>query len=179
MNERMDAGDIILKKEAKIDEDDTNITLSEKLSSLGADILQEAMSLIEKGKANFLKQDEAEATYAPKLKKEDGLIGWNEDALAIRNKVRGLIPWPGAYTFLDGKILKIWQADALAPSDRKGGAKPGEVVDIEKGKGIIVRAGSGDIAIKYLQLESGKIMDADSFLRGHHLALHHVLQGRS
>lgn len=168
MDERMDEGDIILKKEMKIDRDDTNITLSEKLSDLGVVTLLEAVKLVNAKSAAFTKQDNSQATYAPKLSKEDGLIDWKSDAVKIHNKVRGLLPWPGAYTHFEGRILKIWNTEISASS--REGAKFGEVIDIVKGKGIAVHADGGDLIIKYLQLEGKKILDADSFLRGHKIA---------
>ena len=169
MNEKMDEGDIILKHEVTIDEEDTNITLTEKLSEAGANALTEAIGIIEKNKSrDFKKQDDAEATYAPKLKKEDGLIGWAESAAKIHNKVRGFIPWPGAYTYYDGKILKVLKTEVIASLDEK--ADNGEVVGIVKDNGIIVRTGAGDIIIKYLQLEGKKVLDSGSFVRGHRIA---------
>lgn len=165
MNERMDEGDIILKREAAIDPEDTNITLNEKLSSLGAGALLEAIDIIEKKAAAPEKQDGSKATYAPKLKKEDGLIDWSEPAAVIHNKVRGFLPWPGAYTRYNGRTLKILKTET---ADAAGDdLEIGEVADIIKDKGIIVRTGSGDLLIKYLQLEGKKEMDADSFVRGH------------
>ena len=169
MNEKMDEGDIILKKEIAIDAQETNITLSEKLSDLGAAALIEAIGLIEKKKTvNFEKQDNTKATYAPKLKKEDAAIDWNEPALAIHNKVKGFLPWPGAYTYYDKKILKILKTEIVKSSEEK--ADNGEVVGIIKGKGIVVRTPKDDLAIQYLQLEGKKVLDADSFVRGHKIA---------
>ncbi|MDO8525125.1 MAG: methionyl-tRNA formyltransferase [Candidatus Omnitrophota bacterium] len=167
LNEKMDEGDVILRRETAIDADDTNITLTEKLSETGAAALIEAMSMIENGSANLEKQDSAKATYAPKLKKEDGLIDWNQGAVRIHNKVRGLLPWPGAYTYYDGKILKILKTEVLPP--QAGSGDMGEVVDIAKDKGIIVRTGSGGLAIQYLQLEGKRDLDAGSFIRGHRI----------
>ena len=167
MNEKMDEGDIILKREVDIDEDDTNITLSEKLSGLGAKVLLEVIDSIENGKnITFIKQDDNKASLAPKLRKEDGLIDWNEEAVKIYNKIRGLLPWPGAYTHYNKRILKILQAELMDSSMLGKMAEPGEVVNIIKGKGIIVRAGSGNLAIKYLQLEGKRNMTAGEFLRG-------------
>jgi len=168
MNEKMDEGDIILKREIAIEPEDTNITLSEKLSSLGAKALLEAIDLIEKDAVVPARQVAGEATYAPKLKKEDGLIDWNEPAAVIHNKVRGLIPWPGAYTHYSGKILKILKTEILDAS--RDDLETGVVADIIKDKGIVVRTGSGDLVIKYLQLEGKKDMDADAFVRGHKIA---------
>lgn len=170
MNENMDEGDIISKQEVAIDADDTNITLSEKLSELGAKTLLGVIDSIETNKGiNFVKQESGAATLAPKLKKEDGLINWNEEAVRINNKVRGLLPWPGAYTNYKGKVLKILQSELVNDTVIGKMAEPGEVVDIIKNVGIVVRTGSGNLAIKYLQLEGKKVLDADSFVRGHRI----------
>lgn len=170
MNEAMDEGDIMLRREVDIDSDDTNITLSEKLSELGAKALLEVISSIENGgKLNFVKQDNDQVSLAPKLKKENGLIDWNEEAIKIYNNVRGLLPWPGAYTHYDGRILKVLQAELANDPIVGDNAQNGEVVDIVKDKGIVVRTGSGHLVIKYLQLEGKRILDADSFLRGHRI----------
>ncbi len=168
MNEKMDEGDIILKREIPINPEDTNITLNEKLSREGASALIEAIGLIAEKKISFEKQNDAEATYAPKLKKEDGLVDWSETAVKIHNKVRGFVPWPGAHTYYDGKILKILGAEILPAQN--AAAVAGEVVDIVKDKGIIVRTGDGDLAINRLQLEGKKEMSADAFIRGHRMA---------
>lgn len=171
MNEKMDEGDIILKREVGIDNNDTNITLSERLSEIGTEVLLEVIGSIENNnKLNFVKQDDNQASSAPKLNKEDGLIDWNKGAISIYNKVRGLLPWPGAYTHYKGKFLKILQVEPLNGVVSGKVAKEGEVVDIIKNKGIVVRTGSGYLAIKYLQLEGKKILDADSFIRGHRIA---------
>lgn len=170
MNERMDGGDIILKKEIPIEPEDTNITLSEKLSELGAGALSEAIGLIaDKADLQFERQNDRDATYAPKLKKADGLIDWNEPAVTIHNKVRGLIPWPGAYTHYEGKILKILHTSLSGTRPGGGQARPGEVRDIIKDEGILTHTGSGSILIKHLQLEGKKALDADSFVRGHRI----------
>ena len=165
MNEKMDEGDIILKKEIAVDNEDTNITLSEKLSDLGADALMEAIELIESGKIKFIKQDDSTATYAPKLKKKDGRINWDEPALVIHNKVRGLLPWPGAYTYFKGKIFKILKTEVSAEAPES--AKNGEVIEIIKDKGIRVKTGKGSLLIQYVQIEGKKAIDSGAFLRGH------------
>jgi len=167
MNEKMDEGDIILKKEIAIDKEDTNITLSEKLADLGSDALIEAIDLIETGGAKYAKQDNGQATYAPKLKKEDGLIDWNEPAAVIHNKVRGLLPWPGAYTDLSGRKLKILQTEVMPQTHKEAGS--GEVVDILKHKGIVVRTGKDELLIQYIQIEAKKPFDTNAFLCGHRI----------
>jgi len=168
MNEKMDEGDIVLRREVSVDPEDTNITINESLSGLGAKALMEAIALIESGKAQFEKQDKTQVTLARKLRKEDGAINWAEPATVIHSRVRGLLPWPGAYTSYAGKTLKILSTELVAYSPSSQ-VTVGEVLDIVKGKGIIVNTGSGAIAIKFLQLEGGKVLDIDSFLRGHKL----------
>jgi methionyl-tRNA formyltransferase len=169
MNEKLDEGDIALQKEIPIDKDDTNITLSEKLADISGDVLMEAMELIESGRARFAKQDASRVTYAPKLKKEDGLINWDEPAVKIHNKVRALLPWPSAYTHFKGKILKILKTEVLPAQGGEG--VNGEIVDIIKHKGIVVRTGAGDLLIQYVQIEAKKPFDTDAFLCGHRIPI--------
>lgn len=172
MNEKLDEGDIILKRECAIEPEDTNITLSEKLSDMGSEELLKTVDMIDKkaGKVDPVKQDDSKATYAPKLNKELGQIRWNEAAYVIDRKVKGLIPWPGAYTHYEGRTLKVLASEITNEPDVKG-ISPGEVVDIVKNKGIVVSAGSANIVIKYLQLEGKKVLDADAFLRGHRVSI--------
>ena len=169
LNEKMDEGDIIVKEEIPIDNEDTNITLTEKLSKLGASVLMKAIGLIEaKDKTTYLtKQDPSLATYAPKLKKLDGLINWKEPADMIHRKVRGLLPWPGAYTRYEGKTFKILKTSIERPS--RSNAAAGEVVAASALEGICVNTGSGVIAIKYLKPEGKKAMDSGSFLLGYRI----------
>lgn len=169
MNEKMDEGDIILKKEVAIDKDDTNITLNEKLADIGADALIEAVELIGSGKAKFTKQNGLAVTYAPKLKKEDGLINWDEPAVRIHNKVRALLPWPGAYTHFEGKALKILKTEVLEGDNCKG--SNGEVVDIIKHKGIAIKTKEGNLLIQYVQIEAKKPIDTDALLCGHKIPI--------
>jgi methionyl-tRNA formyltransferase len=169
MNEKMDAGDIILQKEMSIDKDDTNITLNEKLADIGGDALMEAIESIGSGKAKFTKQDDSAVSVVSKLKKEDGLINWNESAVKNRNKVRGLLPWPGAYTHFKGKTLKILKAEALETENDKGTC--GEVVDVIRHKGIAVKTGEGNLLIQYVQIEAKKPFDTDAFLCGHKIPI--------
>lgn len=170
MNEKMDEGDIILRRVVDIDAEDTNITINESLATLGSEVLMEAIALIETGRAHYEKQDKAQATLAPKLKKEDGAIDWKSPADIIHNRVKGLLPWPGAYTHYNGKAIKILNTE-LIKYDLDRTAQPGEIVDIIKGKGLMVNTGAGILAIKFLQLEGGKVLDADAFLRGHKLSI--------
>ncbi len=169
LNEKMDEGDIILKAALGIGPEDTNITVNEKLSDLGAKILMESVSRIEKGSAEFTRQDASQATIARKLRKEDGVIDWSKPAAVIHNRVRGLMPWPGAYTYWNNKALKVLSTGIYDYPDSPA-AETGEVLDVVEGKGIIVKTGSVPIAITYLQLEGKKVLDADSFVRGHRIS---------
>lgn len=172
MNERMDEGDIILQKEVAIDKEETNITLSEKLADIGADALIGAMELIGSDGVKFIRQDASRATYAPKLKKEDGLINWSESAVKIHNKVRALLPWPSAYTHFNGKMLKILQTEVIELDGGKEGVC-GEVIDIIRHKGIVIKTGTGSLLIRYVQIEAKKPFDTDALLCGHRIPIGH------
>lgn len=170
---KMDSGPIILQKEVKLQEIDTSLTLEEKLRSAGADLLLDALKIIENKSYRLIKQDEAKVIIAPKLKKEDGLIDWDVLAVDIYNLIRGLLPWPVAFTSYRGKMLKIFQADVL-PFFLNHRSLPGEVVKADK-HGVIVACAKGFLAIKELQLEAGKRMSAGSFIIGHKLTVGEIL----
>lgn len=160
MDEGMDTGDMLLRREVPIDPDDTGETLSGKLSVVGGRLLIETIAEMKKGTLRPVKQDESLATYAPMLKKEDGRIDWRRTAEEIRNLIRGMLPWPGAYTYLNGKLLKIYRA---AVSEGEG--KPGEAVSA--GQGVLrVMTGAGALDILELQLEGGRRLDSRAFLAG-------------
>lgn len=160
MDEGMDTGDMLLKREMTIDDEDTGETLSGKLSEMGAEVLIETIKLLKEGRLNPIPQDHSQATYAPMLKKEDGNIDWKKSAEEIRNLIRGTLPWPGAYTTLEGKLLKIYKARATKDSGR-----PGEVI---KSNSEILRAATviGALDILEIQIEGGKRLQTEAFLRG-------------
>jgi len=170
---KMDSGPVILQKEIKIEENDTAVSLEEKLRNLGAELLMDALKLIGSRNYCLLEQDEEQVILAPKLKKEDGLIDWDEPAIDIHNQVRGVLPWPGAFTCYRGKMLKVFQSDVLPvfPNHRPA---PGEVVRADK-YGIVVACGRGFLNLKELQLEAGKRMSAQNFIIGHKLKVEDVL----
>ena len=173
MNEKMDEGDIILKETAGISEEDNAVTLSEKLSKKGAKVLLDAIRLIKDDEAEFIAQDHKKATYAPKLKKEDGAIDWENSADKIHNRIRAFTPWPGCFTRLDKKILKIWKAKPAA--DKPGPkSKPGAILETNK-NGILVKTGKGALNIEELQLEGSRRMTAEEFLAGHKLTKQVIL----
>lgn len=163
MTSRMDAGDIILQEEMEIISDEDADSLSQRLSQSGAELVLKALEKIESGEKSFVKQDESRASYAPKLKKEEGEINWASQAEEISRKVRGMQPWPGAFTYLDGKVIKVLKAEATSPEET---APAGAIVDTEK---FIVATGKGAIKIKTLQMEGKKAVSSGEFLRGHHL----------
>ncbi|MFN7170995.1 MAG: methionyl-tRNA formyltransferase, partial [Candidatus Omnitrophota bacterium] len=166
MNEQMDAGEIILQKRIPILEEDDALTLGERLSIEGADLLLEAIELIEKGKVIFLPQDEREVSFAPLLKKGDGRIDWKTPAKKINAQIRALVPWPGSYCFWKNKLLKLWRAQVVEEDFRK--SLPGEIVEIRE-EGFVVATGEGGLLIKELQLAGGKRMPVEKFIPGHHL----------
>ena len=161
MDESMDTGAVFLRENVPIGPKDTAGTLTGKLSLLGAKMIAAALPLIETGKLKPVQQDHAKATLAPILKKEDGLVDWTRAAEELHNRVRGLSPWPGAYTFLDGKLIKLIETDA-AP----GGADPGLIRQSGK-DGLDVGTGNGMLRILRIQPEGKKVMTAGEFLRGH------------
>lgn len=160
MDEGMDTGDILLTREVPIDDDDTGETLSGKLSLAGAELLLLALENLKRGELHPLKQNDSLATYAPMLKKEDGRIDWSKPAGEIRNLIRGMLPWPGAFTLLGGKLLKIYKA-AIA----EGAGKEGEVITAPQGV-LRVMTGKGALDILELQIEGGKRLPSKDFLSG-------------
>src|SRR5690606_4191664 len=113
MDEGLDTGDIILQQEMAVDPADNAGTLGERLNEVGRRLLLEALRLIEEGTAPRVPQDDARATYAPLLQKEDGLIRWEEDAVHIQRRIRAFTPAPGAFTFWRGKRVRIWRAELV------------------------------------------------------------------
>ncbi|MGE0825013.1 MAG: methionyl-tRNA formyltransferase [Candidatus Binatia bacterium] len=167
ISERMDSGDILLQKATPILPYDTGGTLHDKLAPLGAEALREALSLLKKGQLTARVQNEAEATYAPLIKKEDGRIDWTMDAESIERRIRAFNPWPSAFTTLNGKLLKIFAAQLIPPS-RGQSASPGTIVEVTP-VSLVIATGRDWLALQELQLEGKKRLPVDEFLRGHML----------
>ena len=165
MNECLDGGDIVMQKTVSISEKDTSVTLETRLAEMGGELLIKAIDLIAEGKGSYRKQDPSAVSFAPKLKKTDGEIDWKSDNKSIINRIRGLKPWPGTYSFLNGKLLKIITAEEY-DGDCKG-ASPGEVVTVKGQAGFVVRTGDGALLIREVQLEGKKPMSSELFIRGH------------
>ncbi|MEI6563526.1 MAG: methionyl-tRNA formyltransferase [bacterium] len=169
LNERMDAGDMILKRELPIAPSDTGGSYHDKLAGVGAEVLAETLDMIRGSRAPRVSQCEADATVAPKLKKLDGRIDWTLSASAIHNRIRGFNPWPGTFCVLpsdSGKQVKI-----LTARVEPGHGAPGTVIALGD-EGPLVQAGDGRaIRLLELQPEGRKPMTGAAFLRGHSVAV--------
>ena len=160
LNERLDAGDIILQRAEPIRPDDTAATLHDRLALLGAGLLVETVELITAGRAPRAPQDEKHVTRAGKLTKEDGRVDWTKPAVEIERQIRALNPWPSAYTFWGKTMLKLWKTEVVATA----AGKPGEVLP-----GFVVAAGTGGLRLLEVQPANGKRLPIDAFARGYRL----------
>lgn len=169
MDEGMDTGAILLQKRIPIDPQETPLELSPRLAQLGAALLVETLDRLEQGTLTPQPQDHDKATMAPLLTKEDGLIVWSWPAETIVNRILGLIPWPGSYTYLEGERLMVWRAQVEQGSSSSGDPSapvPGTVLSADKTT-IRVVAGRGIVAITEVQPPNRKRMTAEQFLAGH------------
>jgi methionyl-tRNA formyltransferase len=163
LNERMDEGDILTQREVEITLNETAIELEERLAKEGADLLVHTIRQIDT--LSPQKQEHAQATYAPLIKKEDGQINWNSEAIAIERKIRAFTPWPSAFAYFRGKRVKVLEG-RIENTKSTQFAKPGDIHAIGK-EGISVVCGDGDIySLKLLQPENRKAMSAYSFSLG-------------
>ena len=163
MDEGLDTGDILLQEEIPLAPGETGESLYNKMAALGGELLVKALPMIEQGTLTHVKQDDAASCYAPMLKKEMGNIDWTMPAVQIERLVRGLNSWPGAYTFMNGKMLKIWGAE-LTDGSLSGG-EPGTVTGTDK-SAIYVACGKGALALTEVQYEGKKRMSTQAFLLG-------------
>ena len=166
MDEGLDTGDMIAKVVVPLAEDETGGSLFDKLSDAGAKLLVATLPSIADGSAGYEKQPEISPTpYAAMISKKDGKIDWNKSGAELERLVRGMNPWPSAYTGWNGKLLKIWKASVV---QEESGKAPGSVVRTSK-EGIFVQTGEGMLCIRELQMEGKKRMEADAFLRGYQI----------
>lgn len=164
MDEGLDTGPILLQKKVSIEPEDNALTLAQKLSDLGKEAILEAIELHKKGLLKPIPQPEEGASYAPLLKKEDGFFTFKEPAWFIERKVRAFVPWPTAYTYIQGKILKVYKAKALESENNT----PGEILRINQ-EGILVGTSQGALLLIEVQPEGKKRMSAFEFACGKRL----------
>lgn len=164
MAQGLDTGDMLLKKETPIGADETAGALFDRIAKLGAQALSEAVASL--GTLMPVAQDDALACWSPPLKKSDGEIDWTQDAQMLYARIRGVTPWPGAYTFFNGKRLKIHRA-AIDSLDKKSGV-PGELIDSKR---LVIACGCGAVELLEVQLEGAKRIVAADFIRGQRLTL--------
>ena len=165
MNEGLDTGDMIMKTEIVLEEKETGGSLFDKLAAAGAKLCVETLEALENKTASWKPQGETPTAYARMLDKEIGNIKWEKTAVQIERLIRGLNPWPSAYTDWNGKVMKIWEAEVV---DKNNEAEPGTIVKVEK-DGFYVQTGEGQIKVTALQIPGKKRMEADAFLRGYQI----------
>lgn len=169
MDKGMDTGDILLQKKLPIGPEDTAGSLSVQMAQLGGQALVEALGLLRSDRLKPTRQDDSLASFAPLLKKEDGLVDWSRSALQISCQVRGLDPWPTTYTTLSGKRLRLFSPEVVDQGlCRDIPAEPGRVCAADR-QGLLVATGNGCLLIKELQAEGSKRMTVDAFLSGRSL----------
>lgn len=177
MDVGMDTGPILHVREIPIGEDDTSETMTGALSLLGAEALREALAMLHRGTLTETPQDDRLATYAPMLRKEHGLIDWAGSARTVRDLVRGMLPWPSAYTFHRGRMIKVLAAavfDAQGGTALPSGAPPGTVLAVER-EGIVVVCGEGTVRLTRILPEGGKEMSPWAYAQGRQLRKGEVL----
>ncbi|MDA8429143.1 MAG: methionyl-tRNA formyltransferase [Geobacteraceae bacterium] len=160
MDAGLDTGPMLLKQTTPIDQDEDIVSLHDRMSIMGAELLSETLDGLAAGSIVPQPQDDTRSCYAPLLKKEDGQVNWYRDARTIHNLVRGLLVWPGAYTVLDGQVLKMYRTRVGTAS-----GLPGQVLRSDK-KGLEVACLTGSLIIEEMQLAGKKRLDAASFLAG-------------
>lgn len=164
MNEGLDTGDMLASVEVAISKEETGGSLFDKLAKAGAELLVETLPKVEKGELHPVKQPaESPTAYARMISKADGRIDWSLPARKLECFIRGMNPWPAAYTSLQGKGLKIWKSQV---ETGESGEKPGTVLAADE-SGLLVQTGENALRITELQLEGKKRMKASDFLRGH------------
>lgn len=164
MDVGLDTGDMLEKTVIPLDPKETGGSLFDKLSQAGGPLILSTLEKLKAGTAVRTPQTDEDSTYAKMLTKSLGQIDWSMETAAIERLIRGLNPWPSAYTFVHGKTLKIWDADVLKESS--DGAAPGQIIRTDP-HSLIVAAGEALLSIQELQLEGKKRMDVETFLRGY------------
>lgn len=174
MDEGIDTGDILLQEKVAITQEDTGESLFDKLSVCGARLIVKALPLVIDGNIHPIKQDENVSSYAKMLKKEMGKLDFSQTAEELERKVRGLNSWPSAYTYYNGKTLKIWKAVSCEADNEWKKEKPGTVVEIAK-ESFTILTGEGGLKISQVQPEGKKRMDVSAFLLGYKVEIGQII----
>lgn len=173
MDKGMDTGDTILKEEIQIGQDETSDQLFDRLSQLGSKLLIETITQIEAGVAPRFPQDNNNATYAPMLKKEDGLIDWSKSGQEIKNFIRGMYPWPGSFTYYKGSRMKVFNVEV---ENRNSNEKAGTILGADK-EWLFVQTGEGMVKICEIQFDGAKRMLVRDYLVGNKFETNIILDG--
>ena len=174
MAKGMDTGDILLQKEVVLDEKETGGSLFDRLMETGAELIVEVLPKIEAGELTPVVQKEELATYAGKITKDMGTIDFAKSAVTIERLIRGLNPWPSAFTHYKGKILKIWEADVVSECANAENPVPGTVIAMDK-ESFTLATGEGALRIRSLQPEGKKRMSCAEFMRGYEVKVGEAL----
>lgn len=174
MAKGMDTGDILLQKEVVLDEKETGGSLFDRLMETGAELIVEVLPKIEAGELTPVVQKEELATYAGKITKDMGNIDFAKSAVTIERLIRGLNPWPSAFTHYKGKILKIWEADVVSERANAENPVPGTVIAMDK-ESFTLATGEGALRIRSLQPEGKKRMSCAEFMRGYEVKVGEAL----
>ncbi|MSO23866.1 MAG: methionyl-tRNA formyltransferase [Acidobacteria bacterium] len=158
----MDTGDMLLQHEIPIEPEDTCASIHDRLAEIGAELMLRTLEGLEKATAKRIPQDPALASYAPMLKKSDGLLDWSQSAISLHNRIRAFNPWPGTYTQLQGQTLRIWKAQ---PAEVSGELPSGTLLHHGSGAAVVA-CGTGFLRLKEVQLENRRRTPALDFLHG-------------
>ncbi|MDR2025701.1 MAG: methionyl-tRNA formyltransferase [Hungatella sp.] len=172
MAETLDTGDMLDQEAIALDKKETFGSLHDKLSSLGSRLILKTIIKLEEGTAVRTPQDDLKTCYVGMIKKSMGDIDWSMDAVSIERLIRGLNPWPSAYTVWNGKVMKLWEAEAV---DKEYEGACGQVVEVGRDF-LVIKTGKGSLSIRKLQLQGKKCMEIDAFLRGYQIAEGTILE---
>ncbi len=166
MNEGLDTGDMLLCEKVKIGEDETSEDLFDRLAPIGGQLLLKTLDGLKNNAITPEKQDDSLSTYAPMIKKEEGLIDWSADGKTIHNLVRGMNSWPMAYTYYKGEAVKII---SVSTENVSSGEVPGTILGVEKNKGLRVACGNGTVVVREVQFPGSRRMNVEDYMRGHEI----------
>ena len=164
--EELDAGDMILKKSTPISEEDNLETVHDRLAEIGADAVIEAMEQLFKGNAVKTVQNHSEATFVKPIKKDECKINWKKSSEEIFNMVRGMNPFPAAFTTLNEKILKVYEVEKV---DKEYNCEPGEVAELLKESGAVIKTGKGAVILKKVKPENKSIISGKDMINGNYI----------